>query len=202
MGIIIDILIVLFILASIYLGYKKGLVSLAVHMVAFIITLVAVALLYRPIGNIVINNTNIDENLQTTIQEMVEKSITTENTDKVQNKLIESAKQGMLPEASKALATNIIYGTTMLILFIVVRIALIFVTALANLVAKLPILNQFNQLGGIVYGLLRGLIITYAVLMIINLAVSINPTGSLGTAIGDTHIAKSMINYNILQVFF
>lgn len=202
MGIIVDIIIILIILASTYLGYKKGLVSLAVHLIAFLITLVVVAILYRPIGNIIIKNTNLDENIQTTIQEMVEKTVSTEKEEGIQNALIESAKQGILPEASKTLAENIIYGATMLILFIAVRIALIFVTALANLVAKLPILKQFNELGGIVYGLLRGLLVIYAILMIINLTSTLNPKGNIQAAIESSHLAKAMINYNVLQVFF
>lgn len=201
MGLAIDLIIVLFVLASIFLGYKKGLISLAVHLVAFIIAIVIVAILYKPIANAIINNTNIDENLAQTIEEMVEKNITVGETDGVTNTLIESAKQGMLPETAKTLALNVIYGSTMLILFIIVRVALIFVTALANLVAKLPILKQFNELGGAVYGLLRGLVVVYVVLMLINLSISLMPANKLSTAVNDSVLAKTMINYNVMNIF-
>ena len=59
MGIIIDIVIVAFILLSIYLGYKKGLVSLGVQVFAFIIALIITFILYRPIANFIVNNTTI-----------------------------------------------------------------------------------------------------------------------------------------------
>ena len=36
MGIVIDIIIILFILASAFFGYKKGLISLAINILAFI----------------------------------------------------------------------------------------------------------------------------------------------------------------------
>lgn len=201
MGLVIDLIIIIFILASIFLGYKKGLISLAVHLVAFIIAVVVVLILYKPVANVIINNTNIDENLSQTIQEMVEKNIASGEADEVTNTLIESAKQGMLPQASNTLAVNVIYGSTMLVLFIIVRVALIFVTALANLVAKLPILKQFNELGGAVYGLLRGLVIVYVVLMLINLSISIMPASTLSTAVDESILAKTMINYNIINVF-
>ncbi len=42
-----------------------------------------------------------------------------------------------------------------------------FFRAIADLIAKLPILNQFNKLGGIVFGLLKGLIITYGALAVL-----------------------------------
>lgn len=202
MGLIIDGIIVLFILASVFLGYKKGLISLGIHLVAFVITIVAVMVLYRPIGNIIINTTTIDEGMQETIQENVDQLLKTNETNELTGSLIESAKQGMLPEASRELAINIIYGTTMLILFIVVRIALIFVTALANLVAKLPILDQFNKAGGALYGVLRGFLVTYAILMIINLFVLMNPTSAIGKAMNTSYIAKAMTTYNILNIFF
>lgn len=156
MGLIIDGIIILFILLSIFFGYKKGLISLGINLVAFIITIVAVMIFYRPIGNIIINTTTIDEKIQETIQGNVEEIARTEETNEITSGLIESAKQGVLPEASKSLARNIVYGATMIILFIIIRVALIFVTAIANLVAKLPVLNEINKVGGIVYGLLRG----------------------------------------------
>ena len=125
-----------------------------------------------------------------------------EETNEITSGLIESAKQGVLPEASKSLARNIVYGATMLILFIIIRVALIFVTAIANLVAKLPVLNEINKVGGIVYGLLRGFLVAYAVLMIINLIATINPTGAVEEILQTSYIAKAMTTYNILNIFF
>lgn len=202
MGLIIDGIIILFILLSIFFGYKKGLISLGINLVAFIITIVAVMIFYRPIGNIIINTTTIDEKIQETIQGNVEEIARTEETNEITSGLIESAKQGVLPEASKSLARNIVYGATMIILFIIIRVALIFVTAIANLVAKLPVLNEINKVGGIVYGLLRGFLVAYAVLMIINLIATINPTGVVEEILQTSYIAKAMTTYNILNIFF
>lgn len=201
MGIIIDIIIVLFILASIFLGYKKGLISLGIQLIAFIAALAVTFILYRPIGNIIINTTEIDEKLQETIQVNVENFMEEENGSETTNKLIESAKQGMLPETSRNLAINIIYGITMLVLFILVRICLIFINAVANTIAKLPILKQFNKLGGILYGLLRGFLVTYAILMVINLVISVNPKSQLNQVMEETYLAKTMSTYNVLNVF-
>lgn len=201
MGIIIDGIIVLFVLASIFLGYRKGLIALGISLVSFVITIVAVMVIYRPIGALVINNTQIDEKIQTTIQENVEGLTPTDGNSMV-NDLIKSAEQGVLAETSKAIAENVVYGATMLILFIVIRIALIFVTALANLVAKLPILNQFNKAGGVVYGLLRGLLIVYAILLVVNLIVTMNPNGTLDEMLSTSYIAKPMAENNLLSVFF
>lgn len=202
MGIIIDIIIILFILASVFFGYKKGLISLAINIVAFIIAMVVTLLLYKPIGNIIINNTTLDEKLQQMIQTKIEEFMENDDNKDSSSKLIESAKNGLLPDTARSLSINIIYGITLILLFIIIKICLLLVNSLANQVAKFPIIKQFNEIGGILYGLLRGIIITYVILMVIQLIVTLNPKGTLDNAMQESYLAKTMSSYNILNIFF
>lgn len=200
MGIIIDIVVFAFILISVLLGYKKGLISLGIHLVAVIVALVIAFILYRPIGNLVINTTSIDESLEQTIQGQIESAA--ESGLGEDNALVKNVGEGLTQETSRSLAINIIYGVTMLILFIILRICLVFINALANAIAKLPILKQFNKLGGVLYGLLRGIIIVYAVLLVIGLIMTLNPEGALNQTISQTYLTKMMIEHNIFNLFF
>lgn len=200
MGIIIDLMIVVFILLSVFLGYKKGLVSLAIGACTFIIALAVTLILYKPVGNLIINTTGIDEMLQNTILEKVNEVMAEDSTQT--NQLIESAKNGLLPETSKTLANNIVYGGVMIILFVASKIVLRFVKAVANLIAKLPIINQFNKLGGALYGILRGALIVYVILMVISVIGTVNPKNSLHNSINETSLAKAMYENNVLNVFF
>ena len=202
MGIVIDIIIILFILASVFFGYKKGLISLAINILAFIIAMVVTLLLYKPIGNIIINNTTVDEKLQQMIQTKIEEFMESDDSKDSSSKLIESAKNGLLPDTSRSLSINIIYGITLIVLFIIIKICLLLVNSLANQVAKFPIIKQFNEIGGVLYGLLRGIIITYVILMVIQLVVTLNPKGALDNAMQESYLAKTMSTYNILNVFF
>lgn len=202
MGIIVDLIIVGIVLLSVFLGYRKGLVTLAIGLCAFVISIVLTIMLYKPITNLIINTTNIDETIQDTIMEKVGEVIESNSDNQITNSLIESAKNETLPEASRTLAINIVSGISILVIFIGIRIALIFVTKIANLVAKLPIINQFNKIGGILYGLIRGLLITYVILLIINFAGLINPTNMLHKNINESYLGKTMYNNNILNVFF
>lgn len=201
MGIIIDGVIVLFILLSVFFGYKKGLVSLGIHLVAFVVALVIAFILYRPIGNLIINTTGIDESLQGSIETKLEEIVGSEETDAVST-LIGDIQNSAVSETARSLSMNIIYGGTIVILFIILRIALVFISAIANWVAELPILKQANKAGGIIYGLLRGVLIVYVILLIINLIITFNPQGALNEYIGQTYLAKAMLEYNILNVFF
>lgn len=202
MGIIIDILIVVFLILSVFLGYKKGLANLAIKLCAFIIAILITFILYRPIANFVINATNIDESIENSIYNKVTEMMQKDSEDELTSDLIESAKQGMLPQASRELAINVVYGGTIIVLFIITRIALVFISALANLIAKLPIIKQFNELGGAIYGLLRGIVILYAILLIIGFVGEINPENTVTKAIEETSLTKTMYENNIFNVFF
>lgn len=202
MGIVIDGVIILFILISVFLGYRKGLVSLGIHLVAFIVALVIAFILYRPIGSLIMNTTEIDEGLQGAIETKLEEIVGNDDAQIVTNSIIGDIQSGAISETSRSLSMNIIYGATIIVLFIILRIALVFISAIANWVAELPILKQANKAGGIVYGLLRGVLITYVILLVISLIITFYPSGGLNEAIDQTHLAKAMMEYNILNVFF
>lgn len=202
MGIIVDLIIVGIVLLSVFLGYRKGFVSLAIKLCAFIIAIAVTFIFYQPISNFVINTTQIDEMLENTIIEKATDMMQEDPNSEMTNSLIESAKQGVLPETARALAINIVSGAVILILFIGIRIALIFVTALANAVAKLPIINQFNKTGGIAYGLLRGVLIVYVALLVIHVYGQMNPKSAVYQGVEDSYIGKTMGQYNVLNVFF
>lgn len=204
MGIIIDIVLVLFLLGSVYLGYKKGLVSVAVSLVAFIAAIIITVMLYRPIADMIIKNTDWDEKLQATIQSNVDSATTSnkkEGENSITDEIVEGTKKEILPETSKTVAVNIIYGGTMIGLFIVSRLALLLINLVSGAITSLPIIKQFNEAGGIAYGLLRGVIIVYAIVMLLNLIISFDPNGALNDMMQSTILAKILMNFNIFNLF-
>ena len=202
MGIIIDAIVIGFIVLSTFLAYRKGFVKLAVHMCAFIIAIVLTFILSQPISNLIINGTNIDETIENTIYEKANEIMEENNKNEITNEVIQKAQNEMLPETSRDLAINIVKGGVQIILFIAIRIALIFVTAIANAISKIPILNQINKAGGIAYGILRGIIIVYAILLLLNISAEINPENKINTSINESYVTKTMYENNILNILF
>lgn len=200
MSIVVDLIIVAIILLSTFLAYRKGLITLAIQLVAVVIAIVLTLLLYKPVSNIIINVTGIDETIQNAILEEANDIMT--NEEEGANQVVESIQNNMLPETARTISINIIEGAVILILYIVIRIILKFVTALANLVSKLPILNQLNQLGGIIYGILRGLLIVYIILLLVNLSGEIEPQNQVYTAVEGSYVGKMMNENNILDILF
>lgn len=198
MGLIIDIAIIAIVVLSIFLGYRKGLIELSVKLVAVIIALVATLILYRPISSLIINTTTIDEKIQQSILNKSEQIISGENTQ--EGGIIAEVKSEFLPETAKELSYSIIRTIVIIALYIIIKIALRFITALADLVAKLPILKQFNKLGGIIYGALRGILIIYVALLLISFFGEINPENIVHKEIEQSFIGKEMYNKNIINL--
>lgn len=200
MSIVVDLIIIGIILLSVFLAYRKGLILLAVGLVSFLIAIVVTVVLYRPIANLVINVTGIDEAIENSIYEQANDMLKQDNEQV--GMIVDAAKNEMLPQTARTLAVNIVTGGVFLVLFVAVKVALIFVKALAKLVAKLPIIKQLDKTGGIIYGLLRGFLIVYVALFIISIAGNINPNNSVHKEVENSALGKVMYENNILNVFF
>ena len=198
MGIILDIILVAIIALNVFICYKKGLVKLAVGLIAVLVSVILAVLLYKPVSNIIINNTELDEKIKSAITEnFVNEEETTEETEdngfmKYIEKYVEDpvnkTKNEIVIEASGVIATKLIDIIAMVSIFIVARLVLILLTFVTDMITSLPILKQFNELGGILYGLIKALLIIYVLLAIAFFIVyTIGSTG-LADAIANSFI--------------
>ena len=142
-----DIFIILFILLCTFLGYKKGLVKTAIGILSFFIAIIVSVLLYKTVGNLIINNTEFDENLESIISSKITIESFNEKYDLLPNNLIEEGENN-IHELSKSLSHKIIYIASFIILFIALKIGLIFAKFLSDIITKIPIIKQFDKIRG------------------------------------------------------
>ena len=208
MGIILDIILVAIIALNVFICYKKGLVKLAVGLIAVLVSVILAVLLYKPVSNIIINNTELDEKIKSAITEnFVNEEETTEETEdngfmKYMEKYVEDpvnkTKNEIVIEASGVIATKLIDIIAMVSIFIVARLVLILLTFVTDMITSLPILKQFNELGGILYGLIKALLIIYVLLAIAFFIVYTTGSTGLADAIANSFITKFFYNNNLL----
>ena len=67
MGILIDIILILILVLNIVLGYKRGLINVIFSICAFFIAIILTLILFKPISNLIINNTEIDNKIREVI---------------------------------------------------------------------------------------------------------------------------------------
>jgi len=220
MSLIIDIVIIGIILLCLWGGYRKGLIGVAFSIVSFIAALIIAFILFNPISSFVINNTEFDDNIKNSIitnfsgeeDNSIEENAV-ENENKNEEGVSENSVSFMTNYINKQIdevagntlevvATNIsevcVKGIVFIGLFIVARIALAFFRMIADFIARLPLIHQFNKLGGIVFGLLKGLVITYGVLAILMLVSPMFTESSFFVAMNESFIGSMMYNNNII----
>lgn len=209
MGIILDIVLLAIFALSVFVGYKKGLIGVVFNLCAFLVSLILTWILFTPVSNMIIKNTQIDDNIKNVIIEkgvIVVESNDKENEDNQINKYI----QEYVSKPIKNTANNAVEETATIIsqkvvaigvaigLFIVIRIVLIFLKFIAEGIANLPIIKQCNKAGGTLYGVIRGLFIVYIVLAILFFIMSINNAGVIADTINSSIISKYLYTHNII----
>lgn len=188
MGIIIDIILIAIVILSAFLGYKKGLVKLGAKLFAGIIAIILTVIVYKPVSGLIIKNTNIDDKIKATIIQNT-KNVIDEKTQ-TKNDITNQLENNILPGQAENIAKNVVYAVTAVVLFIVVKIILSIVISLMNSIANLPLLKQFNEVGGIIYGLVRGVLISVICILLMGAYTKINPGNGLSEQIQNTHLTK------------
>ena len=222
-GILVDLVIISMIISNAFWGYRKGLVSVVFKIITFIISLLIVFVLYKPVSQSIINSTELDEKLAValeenltglTISEGSNEVFTVEGTNTVSEgmvELIESFVREALEKSaadpvryvSEKLSVFMIQTGTFLLLFILSRGILLFVKFAAELIANLPIIKMFNKSGGLVYGIIKGFFMVYLILAIFSLISPIIYEYGIIQSILDSSLGSNMYNNNlILNVFF
>lgn len=213
MGIIIDVILIAVLALCILFGYKKGLVNVIFNLCAVLVAIIVTFILYKPVSTLVIENTELDETIKQTI---LEKGITKPEETTIENgsgidKYIEkyaqdtitNAKNSAVESVADTITNNAVHIIVAIGLFIVTRILLILLKVFAEALAELPIIKQFDKLGGVLYGVIVGFIIIYIVLAIVFFIVSINGLEPITEAIDSSYITKYLYGNNlILNIFF
>ena len=188
MGIIIDVVLLGIVILSTFLGYKKGLVKLGTRLIAGIIAIILTLIIYKPVANLIIEHTEIDNKIEEAIIENTNSYLNNDNNkDKV---VINHVGSEMLPGEARKIAEGSVYVITALVLFLAVKIVLSIIISLMDFVANLPILKQFNEVGGTLYGVLRGIIIAFICILLIGVVTKVNPDNGLNSTIENTFITK------------
>ena len=207
MSVIIDLIIVAVIAICIIIGYLRGLTGCLIKILSFVLSLVIAFILFVPVSNFVIENTQIDENLEKSIREMIisdnkssEEEIPTDMSDYINKRaeeIVDNAKEEVVNATARDISQTIVKAGTWIALFIVARIALIFLKLITSLISKLPVIKQCDKLGGIIYGVLEGLLITYFALAVISFITPIT-NKNLSENINKSYLGSQMYNHNLL----
>ncbi len=218
MSLVIDIIIVAIFAVCILIGYMKGLTQSLIKIVSFILALIVAFVFFKPISNLIIDHTNWDENLEQSIRQVVlesdgeeqQESSSKQNLpDIIVNYINESvekagneAKTAIVDATAKDVTVTIINGAVLVSLFLITRIVLIFIKGIAKILTNLPVIKQFDKLGGVIYGLLESLVIVYVILALVSFISPMLSQTNIIQGIQSSFLGSVFYNNNLLLKLF
>ena len=211
MGIVVDLILIICLALFIIMGYKKGLTGSLLKLISFAVAVVLAIILYKPLANLVIENTKIDDNMKSSIinifsngesnsegeQSEIQNMIVKDINEQIKN-ATEETKNSIIEKAANDISVTIINAGSAIIVFLIARIALIIVSFFIKGITELPIIKQVDKTGGIIYGILEGAIIIYIVLGVISFANIMWPDNAVAQAINESAIGSMLYNNNII----
>lgn len=219
-GVIVDIIIVAIIISMTYMGYRRGLSSVLYQIIAFVVSLILVFILYQPVSNTIIDNTQIDENISNAIKNTIPENILVQDSNNVQNEnneekanvsnkivnmmsnyateAIEKAESDIATYVSLQIAYFIIRLGTMIILYVASRIILVILRFATNIISSLPVISTFDKSGGLIFGILKSIIFIYAIFAILSALSPLISSWGIISAIQRSWIGSIMYNNNFL----
>ena len=208
MGIILDVIIVAIVVLNIFICYKKGLVKLAVGLIAVLAAIILALILYKPVSNIIIKNTDIDEKIENAIINNF--SADTHGNGEVRyvgildylekyvDDAINKTQNEIVYETAGTMAIKIVNTAVLLGIFLIVRIVLQLLTFVSDIITSLPIIKQFNEVGGVLYGIAKAILIIYVILAILFFVIFATENATISNAIADSFITKFLYEHNLL----
>ncbi len=216
-GVLVDLVIISIIISNTFWGYRRGLVGVMFKLLVFIVSLIIMFILYKPMSNAIISKTQLDEWLAEKIAQNIEgttladgelleyneeTTAMSEGVVNILNSFVSEALDKSVSNVVEYVSTNIAVGMirigSMIILLILSRFILLFIRFAAELIGNLPFVRMFNKSGGLVYGILKGFLTTYIILAVFAVASPLIQDWGVIDSIQDSTFGSKMYNNNII----
>ena len=204
---ILDIVLIIILLISAFIGYKKGLVGVVLSIVSLILSIILAVFLQSTVANYLYNDTGvgtmIESSIKTTIETELENRLNTE-VEENENKFIdmffepEELASTMVDESANKITMFILKGISFVGIFILVFIICYILRMILNIVFKLPILNSINKVGGVSLNVLKTVFKIWILLAIIYFVSFVPLVSTINNFIDSSVVTKFLYENNII----
>lgn len=154
---ILDILIIVFLVFSIIRGWKRGLISQILDLAAVLIAFFAASRYGAAFGRWISGFLNLEK--------FATRVVVTEAESKGLSGLLVGSLKGIVPDVVVALQNILGY----VLLFLLVLAAAKLLSLIFKSLSRIPVLGTLNTFGGVLFGFLKGALITLVIVWILSL---------------------------------
>jgi uncharacterized membrane protein required for colicin V production len=199
---ILDGVVVLFLIFSALMGYKKGLTTILISFIGFVIAIILAFMFKGSLADFAVKQTNVDVYMKQMITDGLNNAMQqSNNVDTSSNSFYSGLIKNMgVNETVDNMANNvtrfIIETAAFMIIYMAVTVCAFILKQLLNIVFDLPILSTINNFGGLGAGAIMGLFKIWVILAIASILVPM--FGGIKSFIDSTVLTKMLYDTNLL----
>jgi len=230
LSVLLDLIVVFIFVFCIWHFKKKGFIDSSYKIASIILTIVLMLLFQDGISQY-IKQSEFGNNIKQTVSESIAKKLESEEdntSNEVEDNIdegrgffamlglpslytdiiedgkeeIETAKQDLIEKAAYSITDSLINVLSVLLLYIIIRIALFFVFKLLGAVFKLPALKTLNGLLGAVCGALNALFIVYILCAVLVFFVAEENSKELFDVVDNSVVTDYFYENNLILEMF
>lgn len=203
---------------SIYQGYKKGFLRMALSLVSWIFVFVVANAFAPKVTELLISQTTMDETIIQTIQQTIQQAVTkTVENINIEQQLPPELKELLLRQnisfeelfQSNILQTEqllpYVFGALQIlctiILLIALKIIFFIIDKLFAFASDLPFIGPADKFLGLVLGLIKGVLLTWILMSILTFGAMMKGDFSIITIIHESQILTWLYENNIILNF-
>ncbi|MFA9422673.1 MAG: CvpA family protein [Sedimentibacter sp.] len=206
----IDIIIIIFIGYSCFIGYRKGFIKTLFDTLGVIVAFFVSKEYYYLIEKFLLDHTNLFVKVHNFFESKVSDSIleTFKNPvhlpvelQNIISNILNSGDVGQVDTFStfvNNISLIVIRSISFVITFLIIYVVLVIISNLINVVSKLPVLNITNRLFGVATAILKSVIILYLIFALSSPLISTMQDSGLSKSILSSESSKIFYNNNIL----
>ncbi len=199
-----DICVLIVVLLFIRSGYKAGLMRSFIRIASYIISIIISFFLYPVVSDLLMKTPLFDGITRVIGEKYVSNGISASVGDGVFGILgryigdgINSAATGI----AEGFATLLVNLIAFIIILILSKIIIRIVGNMLGIFTKLPVIKQFNRLGGGIFGGLIGILVLYILGAVLILFAPINPQSEIAQEIENSTFAVEIYENNMVLNF-
>ncbi len=209
-----DIVVVIILALMGFLGHRKGFTVTIMHIAGWVISAIIAIKYYPVVSTYLINNTDIYTTILgfindklTTIGQIPLDGTTFNLSDFIKMPGMVNDLVSQLDFSSKDMVSLTVGEATTKILLDLVSIVLIFaamkallitITLILDRLANLPVLKQLNQVGGLVLGIIKGLILVWVLLALLVPILGVTENEMLINSLEKSVLTEYLYKHNII----
>ena len=200
MSYLFDIVLILILLGFMYLGHKKGLILTVVNFISYLVSIVLSFFIYKPIKGIIIKLPFIQN-----VNDITSRKVSgflgakTEGLPSFLKEFFDKEVNMLSASVSETLTNAFVFILCVILVILLVKLFLKVTAFTAKGIKNLPIIRNIDNLLGLIFGLLNGLLIVYIILTAGMLFLTGESYKLFTNGVNGSYITKYFYDNNILM---